>query len=82
MKIQVLHASVNPNFYDLKKIGKMSFGEAREFFEDDNVCCCNWGVDELNPDVFNSNLYKPEGNPALAGDTDALFVWVKVVPWK
>ena len=81
MKIQILHASVNPDKYDVRCLGGMCFGEAREFFEDDNIDCCNWGIDEVDAEVFNARLYKPEG--VMSGDTsDVLFVWFKLVPWR
>lgn len=81
MKIQILHASVNPDKYDVKRLGGMCFGEAREFFEDDNIGCCNWGIDEIDAEVFNARLYKPEG--IMSGDiSDVLFVWFKLVPWR
>ena len=79
MKIQILHASVNPNFYDVVRLGKMGFGEAKEFFEDDNIGCCTWGVDEIDADVFNARLYKPDD---VMSAIDVLFVWFKLVPWK
>ena len=81
MKIQILHASVNPEKYDVKRLAEMCFGEAREFFEDDNINCCDWGVDDVNPEVFNHRLYCPDGTKQ--GDTsDCLMVWFKLVPWR
>ena len=80
MKIRILHASVNPEQYDVKRLASMCFGEAQEFFEDDPIGCCNWGVDDVDPTVFNSKHYSPDG--ATGGDgSDALFVWFKLVPW-
>jgi len=81
MRIRILHASVNVQHYDVEKIAKMSYGEAQEFFEDDNIGACTWGVDIINPELFNAKQYKPSG--IETGDvSDALFVWFKLVPWK
>lgn len=89
MKIHILHASVNPDMYDVTRLGTMGFGEAREFFEDDKVKCCNWGIDvidvttltgDASDALFIKKQYMPEG--VMSGDTsDALFVWFKLVPW-
>ena len=89
MKIHILHASVNPDKYDVKRLGEMSYGEAREFFENDKVQCCTCGVDVIDVTTLTGNdsdalfikkLYKPDG--IMSGDSsDALFVWFKLVPW-
>ena len=81
MKIQILHASVNPDKYNVQELSGMSFGDAREFFEDDNINCCTWGIDTIDETQFQHRKYIPEG--ANVGDTsDCLLIWFKLVPWQ
>lgn len=70
MKTKYYAVSINPNFYDVEAIGKMSLKEAVMFFE----------LGEHNEEAFtimkgkieDCNMLKPEGDN---NDIDTLFVW-------
>lgn len=80
MKVQIFSASVNPSYgYDLVTIGKMSFDEAVDFFENgDKICDCSCNMREVDLSKPNEFSFCAEG--ANYGDgSDTMFVWVKVV---
>ena len=80
MRVQIFSASVNPSYdYDLVTIGKLSFDEAVDFFENEDeigACSCNMREVELSkPNEFS---FCADG--ANYGDgSDTMFVWVKVI---
>lgn len=80
MKVQIFSASVNPSYdYNLVTIGKMSFDEAVDFFEnDDKICACSCHMREVELSKPNEFSFCAEG--ANYGDgSDTMFVWVKVI---
>jgi len=75
--VKIFHASVNPSYYDLVEIGKMSYDDAVKFFENDTIHCCN--VYEREVDTLKPNEFKFSCDGADGGDgSDTMFVWVKV----
>lgn len=71
--VKIFSASVNPSYgYDLVKIGKMSYDEAVEFFENDKIGACTCYEHEV--DTTKSNEFK-----FAADENDTMFVWTKVV---
>ncbi len=76
-KVTILHASVNPSYYDVKALTKMNFDEAKDFFEKDTLQACSCAYTELSSPIEAEKFFFPEG--ANFGDTsDCLLVWVKV----
>lgn len=76
-KINVLYLSVNPSYYDIEKLTKATFEEAKNFAENDtiNALTCN----EITIDMEKAAEYSfcPQG--AEFGDNgDALLMWIKV----
>lgn len=79
MKVQIFSASVNPNYdYDLLTIGKLSFDEAVEYFENDGYFgACTYHLYEVDLSKANEFSFCAEG--ADCGDgSDTMFVWTKV----
>ena len=79
MKVKIFSASVNPSFdYNLEQIGKLSFDEAVEYFENDNICACSCNLREV--DITKPNEFSFCADGADYGDgSDTMFVWVKVL---
>ena len=81
MKVQIFSASVNPYYeyeYDLVAIGKMSFDEAVDFFDnEDEFGACTHHLYEV--DLSKANEFSVCADGAECGDgSDTMFVWVKV----
>ena len=79
MKVKIFSASVNPSFdYNLEQIGKLSFDEAVEYFENDSICACSCNLREV--DITKPNEFSFCADGANCGDgSDTMFVWVKVI---
>ena len=79
MKVQIFSASVNPFDYDLVTIGKLSFDEAVDFFEnEDEFRACSYNMREVELSKPNEFSFCADG--ANYGDgSDTMFVWVKVI---
>lgn len=79
MKVKIFSASVNPSFdYNLEQIGKLSFDEAVEYFENDRICACSCNLREV--DITKPNEFSFCADGANYGDgSDTMFVWVKVI---
>ena len=79
MKVKIFSASVNPSFdYNLEQIGKLSFDEAVEYFENDSICACSCNLREV--DITKPNEFSFCADGADYGDgSDTMFVWVKVL---
>ena len=78
MKVQIFSASVNPSYgYDLVAIGKLSFADAVDFFENDKIGACTCHLRELDLSKPNECSFCADG--ADCGDgSDTMFVWTKV----
>lgn len=79
MKVQIFSASVNPSYgYDLVTIGKLSFDDAVDFFEnDDEIGACTCHLHEV--DLSKPNEFSFCADGANCGDgSDTMFVWTKV----
>lgn len=76
-KVTVIYLSVNPSFYDVQKLAKLSFDEAKKFIEDDTIVACSHKVVELDMTKFADYNYCADG--ADLGDwTDSLLMWIRV----
>ena len=80
MKIQVLHASVNPQYYNTKELAQMDYNTALNFFENDRIKCCRVDHHEIDATEYSEHLYAPDGIQG-GDDTDTSFVWLKVTPF-
>jgi len=80
MKIQVLHASVNPQYYNTKELAQMDYNTALDFFENDGIKCCRVDHHEIDATEYSEHLYAPDGIQG-GDDTDTSFVWLKVTPF-
>lgn len=80
MKIQVLHASVNPQYYNTKELAQMDYNTALNFFENDGIKCCRVDHHEIDATEYSEHLYAPDGIQG-GDDTDTNFVWLKVTPF-
>lgn len=75
--VKIFSASVNPNYYDLVEIGKMSFEKAVEFFKKDTIGACSVNMREVDATKPSEMMFCADG--ADYGDgSDTMFVWVKV----
>lgn len=74
-RIRIFHASVNPQCYadeQLDKLSRMSFDEAVEFFENDEIRACSTGIYTVSDSV-------PHEDTIHADDRyDTMFNWIKV----
>lgn len=76
-KVRIFHASVNPEYYDVKALTMMKFDEAVDFFENDTLKACTRSIVDYPYPINAEHCFFPEG--ANYGDTsDCLLVWVKV----
>lgn len=76
-KVTVIYLSVNPSFYDVQKLAKLSFDEAKKFIENDTIVACSHKVVELDLTKSADYKYCPDG--ADLGDwTDSLLMWIRV----
>ena len=75
-KVTVIYLSVNPSFYDVQKLAKLSFDEAKKYFEKDEIECCN--VREIDVDLTKEHemTFHADGIPFDPSDT--MLNWVKV----
>ena len=71
-RIRIFHASVNPQYYNVLKLSKMTFEEAVEFFEHDETCACTTGMYTVNDSVPHEDTLHAD-NP-----DDTMLNWVKV----
>ena len=79
MKVQIFSASVNPSYdYDLVTIGKLSFDEAVEYFENDGIGACSCNLREVDITKPNEFSFCADGADYGVG-SDTMFVWVKVI---
>ena len=77
-RIRILHASVNGMYYDVQALARMSYDEAKNYFEnEDKSGACNVGeitIDDATPHEFT---FHADG--VLAGDcSDTMLNWCKV----
>ena len=77
-RIRILHASVNGMYYDVQALARMSYDEAKNYFESkDEFGACNVGetvVDDSHPNEFTFHADGVE-----AGDcSDTMLNWCKV----
>lgn len=76
-KINVLYLSVNPSYYDIEKIAKANYDEAKEFAENDKTGA--FAFHEYTIDADKAGEYKYCADGADYGDgSDTLFMWIKV----
>ena len=78
MKIKVFYASVNPNYYDTKKLVALSYDDAVEFFENEEKRCCTTYEKVIDPTKANEYIFYADGT-CYGDNTDALLVYMKVV---
>lgn len=71
MKVQIFYVSLNPSYYDMSEIREMSFDDAVEFFENDEVQCCTACLHEVD-------LTKPNETMSCSDEGDELIFWTKV----
>lgn len=79
MKVKILSASVNPSceYYDLGKIGKMKYDDAKKFFANDKIGACSVHEHDVNLSSENEFMFCADG--ADYGDgSDTMFNWLKV----
>lgn len=77
MKVTILAASISPDAYDIKAIAQMGYDEAKEFFQKDEVKCCN--VQEYTIDQTYPHEAKFCADGVSGGDgSDTMINWVKV----
>ena len=71
-RIRIFHASVNPECYNVLRLARMTFDEAVEFFENDEVCACSTGMYEVRDNIPNEDT--------LHADVpeDTMLNWIKV----
>jgi hypothetical protein len=68
--IRIFYVSVDPNKYDIKKISKMDYDDAKEFFKDyDEDKCHEMGLAPGYPGQFFTY------NADKGDDTYVMFVW-------
>lgn len=79
MKVTIFSASVNPSYYyDLEKIGKMSYDRAVEFFtKEDTIGACAYHFHEVDLTQPNEFFFCADG-ANYGDDSDTMFVWTKV----
>lgn len=77
-RIIVYSVSFNPDYYDAKKVARMSFDEAVHFFEcEDTLNCCHTEIMTIDPREIGEIKIMQDG--IISGDTtDAMLVWIKV----
>ena len=71
-RIRIFHASVNPQYYNVLKLSKMTFEEAVEFFDHDETRACTTGMYTVNDSVPHEDTLHAD-NP-----DDTMLNWVKV----
>ena len=78
MKVTIFSASVNPSYdYNLTEIGGLSYDEAVNFFDNDEIGACSCYEREVDISKPNEFMFCADG--ANFGDgSDTMFVWVKV----
>ena len=77
MKIKILHASVNPNYWDTKELARIGYDEAVRFFERVDRDNCSVQLHEIDVTSPSECLFAPDG--VLNGDdSDTNLVWLKV----
>jgi len=80
MRIQVLHASVNPQYYDTKELAKMDYNSALNFFENDGINACRVEHHDIDATEYSEHLFAPDGIQG-GDDSDTSLVWLKVTPF-
>ena len=76
-KVILLYVSLNPEYYDLKRIAQFTFDEALEFCKTDQMCAMAWGTKEIN--ITEPQVFAFHADGVEYGDgTDTMFNWLKV----
>lgn len=77
MKVRILSISLNPNKYDVSKLARMSYDEAKEFAEKDTLNCMSCRNFTINPNEVQEVTFHADG--VRFGDTsDTVLNWLKV----
>ena len=77
MKITILSASVNPEYYDIAHIAEMSYDEAKEYFKNDLINAATVTEREVDQITPHESFFHAEG--VNSGDgSDTMFNWLKV----
>ena len=77
MRITILSASVNPDAYNLMKLSRMSYDEAKQFFDNDQKQECNVREYVVNQNQEHEATFHSDG--VFGGDgSDAMLNWIKV----
>ena len=71
-RIRIFHASINPDCYNVIRLSRMTFDEAVEFFENDEVCACNTGMYTVDDTTSHEDTLHADC------PTDTMLNWVKV----
>ena len=77
-KVLLLHVSLNPEYYNLERLSQYTFDQALEFFENDEVCCKTYGVEEIDLSQPNEFAFHADG-VAIGDGSDTMLNWLKVV---
>lgn len=76
-KVILLYVSLNPEYYDLKRIAQFTFDEALEFCKTDQMSAMRWGTKEIN--ITEPQVFKFHADGVECGDgSDTMFNWLKV----
>ena len=71
-RIRIFHASLNPQYYNVLELSKLTFDEAVEFFEKDGNNCCTTGMYTVNDSVPNEDTLH------TVVQEDTMLNWIKV----
>lgn len=77
-RIRILHASINDMYYDVQALARMSYDEAKHYFEyeDKFGACC---VEETVVDDTKPNEFTFHADGVMSGDSsDTMLNWCKV----
>lgn len=77
MKARILSVSLSPAAYDIREIAKMTFDEAKSFFESDTIGCCNYRDFVIDMSKVGETRFHADG--VYEGDgSDTVLNWLKV----
>ena len=76
MKVKILSVSLSPLAYDFGEICNLSYDEAKEYFEKDEIRCCNVREFVVDQTKENEMRFHADGMPTDASDT--MLNWMKV----
>lgn len=76
MRITILSVSVNPHAgYDMGKIAKMSYDEAKKFFQKDKIKCCCVREYVVDQSQEHEATFHAED---VSNDADTMLNWIRV----